>query len=281
MRIVRTAAEVRAALFSKRHLSIALVPTMGALHRGHEALFRAARMHADMVVATIFVNPAQFGDPRDLQAYPRDEAADAGIAEAAGVDLLFAPAADTIYPAGYATWVDVEGAAMGFEGAYRPGHFRGVATICLKFFNIVSPTIACFGQKDAQQAAVIEQIVRDLDLPMDIRIVATERDTDGLALSSRNARLSASERLRAIAIPRALAAGLDAYRQGLDPVQAARARLGDLNVDYVEVATLGGQSTLVIAARVGATRLIDNMPLDTPERGGARQLADALAGTSV
>jgi pantoate--beta-alanine ligase len=266
----RTVAEIRRALEPHRAQStIALVPTMGALHAGHLALFDAARRAADVVVATIFVNPAQFGDPSDLARYPRTEGEDARLAEAAGVDLCFAPAIEDIYPAGYATWIDVEGPALGFEGAYRPGHFRGVATICAKLFNIIAPRLAFFGQKDAQQVAVIRRLVSDLHVPVEIRVVPTVRDRDGLALSSRNVHLSADERGRAVAIPRALDAGLRAFRDRSDPAAAARAVLSGIagvDIDYVAVADFEGQQTLAIAARVGRTRLIDNVPLvmETP-----------------
>jgi pantoate--beta-alanine ligase len=263
MKILRTVAEAREAFAPMRPRPvIGLVPTMGALHPGHVALFRAARQACETVVASVFVNPAQFNEAPDLVAYPRDEAGDAAIAAEAGVDVLFAPAADEMYPRGYATWVDVGAAAEGFEGDARPGHFRGVATICLKLFNIVQPRIAYFGQKDAQQVAVLQQMVRDLNLPLELRVVPTVRAPDGLALSSRNARLSADERVRARVIPRALEAGRLAHRAGRDPVAAARDALGDLEIDYVAVAAFGGRPTLVLAARVGRTRLIDNVPLD-------------------
>ena len=242
--------------------TIALVPTMGALHRGHVALFDAARGAADVVVATVFINPAQFGDPQDFSAYPRDEAKDAAVASSAGVDILFAPAVDELYPPGFATWVHVDGAALGLEGDSRPGHFRGVATICLKLFAAVAPQMAFFGQKDAQQVAVVKQMVRDLNLALQICVVPIVRDADGLALSSRNARLSADERTRALAIPRALDAGLSAYRVEHDPVSAARAALTStpgVDVDYVATADFDGQLTLAIAARVGGVRLIDNV----------------------
>ena len=264
MRTVRTTAALRAALAPARaDKTIAFVPTMGALHRGHVALFEAARHAGDVVVTSIFVNPTQFGDPNDFSLYPRDEAADAGVAERAGVDVIFAPSVDELYPSGFSTWVTVAGPALGLEGEFRPGHFRGVATVCVKLFNCVAPRIAFFGQKDAQQVAVIKQVVRDLNLDLEIRVVPIVRDADGVALSSRNARLSAAERMRARAIPRALEAGLAAYRQGADPVTAARATLDGLDVDYVTTSEFDGQLTLAIAARAGGTRLIDNVPLTT------------------
>jgi pantoate--beta-alanine ligase len=242
-----------------RHGVVGLVPTMGALHAGHTALFRAARPECDVLVASLFVNPVQFSDGTDLAAYPRDFDSDAAIAEAEGVDVLFAPPVEEMYPPGFATWVVPEGAAEGLESEYRPGHFRGVATVCLKLFNIVRPEIAWFGRKDAQQVAVLKQLVRDLNVGVQIRVVDTVRDTDGLALSSRNARLTVEEREQARAIPRAL--------ETRDETQA-RAVLESAGVepDYVAVADLDGP-TLAIAARVGKTRLIDNVPIregDTP-----------------
>jgi pantoate--beta-alanine ligase len=234
---------------------------MGALHRGHIALFEAARHASDVVVASIFINPTQFGDPKDFSMYPRNEAADVEAAKTAGVDVVFAPAVDELYPTGFATWVTVGGTALGLEGDFRPGHFRGVATVCLKLFNSVSPHLAFFGQKDAQQVAVVRQMVRDLNLDVEICVVPIVRDVDGLALSSRNARLSVGERQRALAIPRALDAGLAAFRANEDPVRAARQVLDGLDVDYVAVADFDGQPTLAVAARVGSTRLIDNVPL--------------------
>jgi pantoate--beta-alanine ligase len=262
MTIVRTVAGLRSTLAPHRHGSrIALVPTMGALHAGHVALFDAARNAADIVVASIFVNPTQFGEPQDYSAYPRDEAKDVQAASSAGVDVVFAPAVEELYPPGFTTWVDVEGAAMGLEGEFRPGHFRGVATVCVKLFAAVEPDVAFFGQKDAQQVAVIKQVVRDLNLDLEIRVVPIVRDADGLALSSRNARLSKDDRAKALAIPKALEAGLAAFRRREDPVGAARAVLNGLDVDYVAVADFDGQPTLAIAARAGRTRLIDNVPL--------------------
>jgi pantoate--beta-alanine ligase len=262
MKIVRTIADVRGALAPFRASStIALVPTMGALHAGHVALFDAARRVAGVLVASVFINPTQFGDSSDFSSYPRNEEKDAETAAAAGVDLIFAPTVEEMYPDGYGTWIDVQGPALGLEGEFRPGHFRGVATICAKLFTSVAPHLAFFGQKDAQQVAVVRQLVRDLNLPLDIRVVPIVRDTDGLALSSRNERLSAAERARALAIPKALDAGLAAYRRQEDAVSAARAVLNGLDVDYVAVADFDGQATLAIAARAGRTRLIDNVVL--------------------
>jgi pantoate--beta-alanine ligase len=250
MRIVRTIAELPEAAGS-----IGLVPTMGAIHAGHLALFEAARVENDVVVASLFVNPAQFGAGEDLDRYPRDEARDAKLAEEAGVDILFAPSAEEMYPDGYGTWVEVGELGEKLEGEFRPGHFRGVATVCLKLFNIVRPDRAYFGQKDAQQAAVVKQLVRDLNLRLEIRVVPTVRDDDGLALSSRNAYLSPEEREAALALPRALASG-DAAE--------ARELLSGLDVDYVEETNLNGQRVLAAAVRVGKTRLIDNVVLEIP-----------------
>jgi len=227
-------AELRQALAPLRDgRRVGLVPTMGALHEGHAALFRAARAECVVVVASLFVNPSQFADRDDLSAYPRDLERDAGFAAEHGVDVLFAPAAAELYPPGFAPWV---------------------ATICLKLFNVARPDVAYFGRKDAQQLAVIKQLVRDLDLELEIRAVETVRDTDGLALSSRNARLSAPERERALAIPRALATR--------DPDRAREIlTTAGIEPDYVAVADLDGQ-TLAVAARIGATRLIDNVLLE-------------------
>jgi pantoate--beta-alanine ligase len=247
-----TIEEVRAALARRREVVVGLVPTMGAFHDGHVALFRAARSECDVVVVSSFVNPAQFDDHGDLDAYPRDAGRDEQIAEREGVDVLFAPSADVLYPEGYQTWVEVEELGSKLEGVFRPGHFRGVATVCLKLFNIVSPDVAYFGQKDAQQVAVVKRMVRDLNLALDVRVVPTVRDRDGLALSSRNVRLSAEERKLAAALPRALATR-DRER--------ARDLLDGLDVDYVEVADFEPR-VLVAAVRVGKTRLIDNVVLE-------------------
>jgi pantoate--beta-alanine ligase len=256
MKIVRTIPELHDELRGE----VGLVPTMGALHGGHRSLFAAARAENELVVASLFVNAAQFGEQADLAAYPRDEAADAELAEAAGVDVLFAPNADEIYPASFGTWVDVDDA--GEEGAAREGHFRGVATVCVKLFNIVRPRRAYFGQKDAQQAVVVRRVVRDLNMGVTIRVLPTVRDTDGLALSSRNARLSPEERAHALALPHALAEGAAAHRLGGDAVAATRAALNGLTPEYVELLDLDGVIILASAARVGDTRLIDNVILE-------------------
>jgi len=249
MRIVRSASEV------PHEGEIGLVPTMGAFHEGHLALFRAARAENEVVVASLFVNPAQFGDGEDLGRYPRDEERDARLAEEEGVDLLYVPAADEIYPPGFETWVEVERLGSILEGEHRPGHFRGVATVCLKLFNLVRPRRAYFGQKDAQQVAVVRRMVRDLAVPVEIRVVPTTRDEDGLALSSRNAYLSPEERERALALPRALAA-------------RDRSLLNGLEVDYFEEADFEPR-VLAAAVRVGKTRLIDNVILEIPCQASA------------
>jgi pantoate--beta-alanine ligase len=256
VRVARSIAELHEALAGGGE--IGLVPTMGAFHDGHLALFRAARAENAVVVASLFVNPAQFEDDADLAAYPRDEARDERLAAEAGVDVLFAPSPDELYPPGFQTWVEVEELGRGLEGDHRPGHFRGVATICLKLFHLVRPRRAYFGQKDAQQVAVVRRLVRDLDLAheLEIRVVRTVRDADGLALSSRNARLSEEEREAALALPRALATR--------DP-ERARRLLNGLDVDYVEVAPFD-PPVLAAAVRVGRVRLIDNVPLEGDER---------------
>lgn len=268
MRTLRTVEEVRDALHEPRARGerIGLVPTMGAFHAGHLALIRAAREACDVVVVSLFVNPSQFTASEDLARYPRDEEADASTAAAAGVDLLFAPTPEELYPPGFDTWVEPGVLATVLEGAARPGHFRGVATVCTKLFSIAQPAVAFFGRKDAQQVAVIKRLVDDLDLPVEIVVVPTVRDPDGLALSSRNAFLSPAERASALALPRALRAGLEAHRSGADPVATAQEVLAaesGLRIEYVAVADLDGP-TLGAAVRVGGTRLIDNVRLDGP-----------------
>jgi pantoate--beta-alanine ligase len=251
MKVVRTIPEVRDAL--RPFSEVGLVPTMGAFHEGHLSLFAAARAESDAVVASLFVNPAQFGPAEDLARYPRDEERDVTLAREAGVDFLFVPSPDEMYPPGFETWIDVEKLGHRLEGEFRPGHFRGVATVCCKLFNIVRPRRAYFGQKDAQQAAVVKRVVADLNLDLEIRVLPTIRDRDGLALSTRNAYLSPEEREAALALPRALATK--------NPNEA-RQLLQGLDVDYVELADLDGQRVLAAAVRVGDTRLIDNVTVE-------------------
>jgi pantoate--beta-alanine ligase len=252
MQIIRTVADMREARRAMSSDGVGLVPTMGALHAGHVSLFSAARRECDDVIVSVFVNPAQFDDPADLERYPRDEARDVAIAAEAGADVVFMPPVAEMYPAGFDTRVDVGIIGTVLEGAFRPGHFQGVATVCLKLFNIVEPHRAYFGQKDAQQVQVIRQVVRDLNLDLAIRVLPTMRDEDGLALSSRNARLAPADRQRALALPRALATR-DRNR--------ALAALDGLAVDYVEVAPFD-PPVLAAAVRVGGVRLIDNVPLE-------------------
>lgn len=273
MNVVRTAAELRAELAGRRTRGdVGLVPTMGAFHDGHRSLFAAARAECATVVTSLFVNPAQFGAGEDFAAYPRDEARDATSADDAGIDVLFVPERTEIYPPGFDTWVDPGALGETLEGAVRPGHFRGVATVCLKLFNIVGAQRVYFGRKDAQQVAVIRALLRDLDLEptITLRVLPTIRDADGLALSSRNAYLSTEEHERALALPRALNAGLAAHRAGGDPVGAARTILAaaeGVEVDYIAVAAFDGP-TLAAAVRVGRTRLIDNVLLKDEDADG-------------
>ena len=253
---------------------LALVPTMGALHAGHLALVAEAKTRAERVVATIFVNPLQFGANEDLDAYPRQEAEDAALLEAAGCDLLWLPSAAEMYPAGFATTVSVAGVSERWDGAARPGHFDGVATVVAKLFTAVRPTQAVFGEKDFQQLAVIRRMNADLGLGVEIVGAATVRDGDGLALSSRNAYLSEGERRHAVALPQALEAARDAILggepvgQALGAAEAQLAKAGFGPVDYValvDAATLEplamprGEMRLIAAARMGKTRLIDNL----------------------
>jgi pantoate--beta-alanine ligase len=242
VKVVRTADEL------EHEGEIGLVPTMGAFHEGHLSLFRSARAENAVVVASLFVNPAQFAEGEDLESYPRDEERDARLAAEAGVDVLFVPAAAEIYPPGFETWVEVERLGAILEGEHRPGHFRGVATVCLKLFNLVGPRRAYFGQKDSQQVAVLKRMVRDLAVPVEIRVLPTVRDHDGLALSSRNAYLSPEERELALALPRALRA-------------RDRSLLDGLEVDYFEEADFAPR-VLAAAIRVGKNRLIDNVVLE-------------------
>jgi pantoate--beta-alanine ligase len=268
MKVLRSVAELRDEVAALRAggRTIGLVPTMGAFHEGHLALMRAAHQARDAAVVSLFVNPAQFGEGEDLERYPRDEEHDAELALGAEVELLFIPAVEEMYPPGFDTTVDPGALGAVLEGAVRPGHFRGVATVCTRLFSLVRPDRAYFGRKDAQQVAVVKQVVRDLGLGLEVVACPTVRDEDGLALSSRNVFLSASERAVALALPRALEAGLHVHATGgtdEEVILAARQLLeaeSRLMVDYVAVADLDG-STLAAAGRVGATRLIDNVQL--------------------
>jgi pantoate--beta-alanine ligase len=286
MNTVRTVAELRASLRPTRlaERTIGLVPTMGALHDGHLSLVRHARATCDVVVVSLFVNPAQFDDAGDLAAYPRDEERDAALAAEAGADLLFAPSRDEVYPPGFATTVHVEGLTATLEGAHRGvGHFDGVTTVVTKLLNMVAPDVAFFGQKDAQQALVIGRLVRDLDLPVRIEILPTVREHDGLALSSRNVHLDGADRERALALHDALRAAEAALQAGERDAGALRETalraMHDHGVepDYLELvstddlsplARVDGQALLAVAARVGPTRLIDNTILSANGKPG-------------
>lgn len=272
MRIVRDVASVRAAVAGAGR--VGLVPTMGAFHEGHLSLVRAARAACDLVVVWLFVNPTQFNEAADLAAYPRDEERDAALAAACGADILFAPTVEEVYPAGYATTVTVAGIADVLEGAQRPGHFAGVATVVAKMFNMVGPDVAFFGAKDAQQVAVVRRMVADLDLPVEIEVLPTVREPDGLAMSSRNVRLGPDDRRRATALHRGLSAARDAVAAGLrDPVAVAavveRVLAGEgLTAEYIAVVDPGSfapvtsvdrPALVALAVRVGPVRLIDNM----------------------
>ena len=284
MRLVRTKAELRDALAPARGAGkrIGLVPTMGYFHEGHLSLMRAARADCDVVVVSLFVNPTQFGPGEDLDAYPRDEARDSELARAEGIDLLWAPDRGEVYPPGFGTTVEVDAQLTGIlDGApdrRGPSHFRGVTTVVAKLFNSVQPDVAYFGRKDAQQAVVIERMVRDLDYPVEIRVLPTVRDRDGLALSSRNAYLTPEERERALALSAALGdaerAAHEGERSADELVRRVDERLRNAGIDpeYVEardaedlspVAKLnGGPVLLAVAARVGRARLIDNVVIE-------------------
>lgn len=273
MMIVSSLDELRAArlLLDGR---LGLVPTMGYLHKGHLSLARRAREECDRVAASIFVNPTQFGPTEDLSKYPRDFDRDLSLLDAAGVDLVWTPGNETIYPPGFSTWVEVEGLTRPLEGAARPGHFRGVTTVVAKLFNAVQPQAAYFGQKDAQQAAVVRKMTRDLNFPVEIVVCPTVREADGLAMSSRNSYLSPEERKSAVVLFRALTAAREAFERGerdaesLRKVMSAtltsepRARTQYVScADYdtlEELATVTGKALLSMAVFIGKTRLIDN-----------------------
>jgi pantoate--beta-alanine ligase len=275
---LRTVADLRAALAEQRRAgrSIGLVPTMGAFHEGHLELMRRARAENDVVVVSLFVNPAQFGPSEDLDTYPRDEAADAAQADELGVDVLFAPPVDEVYPPGFATTVSVAGLTEVLDGDPRQRgaeHFHGVTTVVTKLFNMAQPDVAYFGQKDAQQALVIKRLARDLDIPVRIAVVPTVREPDGLAMSSRNAYLTEEERERALGLSRALEAAnrevAAGRRDAQSVIAAARGELDARGIDpeYLELRSaddlspadrVNGRTLLAVAARVGRARLIDN-----------------------
>ncbi|MBV9310092.1 MAG: pantoate--beta-alanine ligase [Solirubrobacterales bacterium] len=281
MRTVRTVAELRAALTAPRRAgkTIGLVPTMGAFHRGHLSLMQSAREDCDVVVVSLFVNPGQFNESGDLNAYPRDERRDAMLASEIGVDLLFVPSVEEVYPPDFATTVSVAEVSEPLEGAVRGReHFDAVATIVTKLFNMASPDVAYFGQKDAQQALVIKRLVRDLNMAVRIEVCETVREADGLAMSSRNAHLSEGDRKRATALHRALEAARTSSARGAKEIsevlESARAELRgvDIEADYLELVSpetltpvkrLDGEVLAVIAARVNGTRLIDNETINT------------------
>jgi pantoate--beta-alanine ligase len=281
--VARSVTAVRARVVEWRaaRQRIALVPTMGALHEGHRALIEHARRQADRVIVSIFVNPKQFGPREDFGAYPRREGADLDMLRAVGVDLLFAPTVETMYPDGFATTVSIAGPlTTSLEGAHRPGHFDGVATVVAKLFLQITPDLALFGEKDWQQLQVIKQLVRDLDLPLEILAMPTMRDAEGLALSSRNAYLDATQiaiarKLNRVLqdVARAAAESVDALCKARDEAPARLRAAGFDSVDYVEVAdaetlqpapvAAGRPQRVLAAARVGGARLIDNWPVDS------------------
>ncbi len=280
MRTIRTVAELRRALAPARRVeaTIGLVPTMGALHDGHLSLIHRARTSCDVVVVSLFVNPAQFNEGADLALYPRDERRDADLAANAGADYLFAPEVAEVYPDGFATTVRVEGITETLEGAHRGReHFDGVSTVVTKLFNMVGPDVAFFGQKDAQQALVVTKLVRDLNLAVRIEVCPTVREPDGLAMSSRNVHLDAAQRRQAIALSRALAIAAGCLAEGERDaavvVAAARAELDGAGVDteyfvlvnpqdLTPVTHITGPTLALVAARLGSTRLIDNRLLE-------------------
>ena len=279
MRVLRTVGELRAALEPARQAgrTVGLVPTMGALHEGHLSLIARARSQCDLVVVSLFVNPAQFNEHSDLNRYPRQEDRDRGLAAQAGADVLFAPTPEEVYPAGFSTSVEVLGLTDRLEGAARgSAHFRGVTTVVTKLLNIVAPDITYFGQKDAQQVIVIRRLVEDLNLPVRVEACPTVREPDGLAMSSRNAHLSPEERASALALHSALAAAGAAVSSGERSadvlIRAARDAMTpfDVKPEYLAlvspgtlepVSRLEQPALLAIAARIGATRLIDNVTL--------------------
>jgi len=264
----------------RRGIRIGFVPTMGALHEGHLSLMRRSKKENDVSVISIFVNPTQFGRSEDFKEYPRDLKRDLRLAKEAGVDIVFHPDARAVYPAGYKTYVEVEGLSDVLCGKFRPGHFRGVATIVTKLFNIVMPDVAYFGQKDAQQAIIIQRLVKDLNLPIKIKVLPIIRESDGLAMSSRNAYLNSRQRARATVLWRALKAAKEMILSGEDRVKVITRRMRqliyrerDVRIDYISVVdpydlsevrgNIRGRVLIALAVWIGKTRLIDNIVVDS------------------
>ncbi len=277
MRVIETVSGIRE-VRGKEHRTVGLVPTMGYLHEGHLSLVRLARKENSLVVVSIFVNPTQFGPREDLASYPRDRTRDLHLLEQEGTDLVFAPSAEEMYPQGFSTWVDMEYITERLEGASRPGHFRGVATVVAKLFNIVQPDRAYFGQKDAQQAVVIKKMVAELDMKLKIVLGETIRESDGLAMSSRNSYLNPEERQAATVLYRSLSTIKQLWQKGETSANALRRKMRvsiqqepQAEIDYVSIADASTLEELKIidrpalaslAVRIGKTRLIDNMPLE-------------------
>ena len=276
MKVIESVQEMQSYAAARRAAgeTIALVPTMGYLHDGHASLMREGRRRAERLVTSIFVNPTQFGAGEDFDSYPRDLERDARVAEAAGVDIIFAPKASDMYPAGYQTWVDLGSLTLPLCGASRPGHFRGVATVVCKLFTIVMPHVALFGKKDFQQLAIIRRMTADLNLPVEIIGMPIVREADGLAMSSRNAYLSADERQRALVLSQSLTAARGAYRAGERSVERLHAVVREIitsaeavQIDYIEfrhgetledISLAADNTLLALAVKIGNTRLIDN-----------------------
>jgi len=280
MRLIKQAREMAHAAHAlhRKGNTLGLVPTMGALHDGHLSLIRAAHRETDVVVVSVFVNPLQFGPTEDFERYPRDLKRDLNLAKAAGCDIVFAPDVSQMYPSGFSTSVEVVGFSDQLEGAARPGHFRGVATVVTKLLNLVHPTVAYVGQKDYQQALLIQRLVKDLDLPVTIRLMPTVREADGLAMSSRNVSLNAEERRQATVLFRALRLAKDQIRDGerraswlIEAMRQLIAQEPLARIDYVAVVnakalepltTLTGRVAILLAVWIGSTRLIDNILVD-------------------
>ena len=285
MRVVRSVSEMKVAAMRWRACGqrVGLVASMGALHAGHRSLMAHARLDSDITVVSLFVNPAQFGADTEYSSYPRSLDTDSAVCRKAGADILFAPSVEEIYPPGFDTWVDPGELGSRYEGAVRPGHFRAVGTIVLKLFELTQPSFAMFGQKDAQQLALIRRMVRDLDLPVDVKAVPTVREPDGLAVSSRNHLLTPAQRQHAPALYSSLQEAAALYSQGERRAQALRdsilSALADapgLEVEYADLVEPDGfrslkealpGSLLIAAARLGEVRLIDNLPLEAPADG--------------